>query len=189
MLERPVVGNVEAAPAPIPTTTSRRPRRWVRATILGAVVPIVLVVLWQTIATSGLVPSYRLPTPFSVWAAGMDLAERGVLYQHVAISTQRVLLGFAIGSVVGLALAAIVGLSSRFSELFAPTLVAVRAVPSLAWVPLLGLYLGYGEDSKVALIAIGAFFRCTRLSRRLCGMWMLTWSNWAEATATPARPY
>ena len=157
VLERPVVNNVEAVPASN-LASPRRRRRWVRSTILGAVIPIVLVVLWQTIATSGLVASYRLPTPLSVWAAGVDLYERGVLYQHVAISTQRVLLGFAAGSIVGLALAALVGLSSRVSELFAPTLGALRAVPSLAWVPLLGLYLGYGEDPKVALIAIGAFF-------------------------------
>jgi len=157
VLERPVVNNVEAVPAPNLVSPQRR-RRWVRSTILGAVIPIAVVVIWQTIATSGLVASYRLPTPLSVWAAGVDLYERGVLYQHVAISTQRVLLGFAAGSVIGLVLAAIVGLSSRVSELFAPTLGALRAVPSLAWVPLLGLYLGYGEDPKVALIAIGAFF-------------------------------
>ena len=157
VLERPVVNNVEAVPAPN-LAGPRRRRGWVRSTILGAVIPIALVILWQTIATSGLVASYRLPTPLSVWAAGVDLYERGALYQHVAISTQRVLLGFAAGSVIGLVLAAIVGLSSRVSELFAPTLGALRAVPSLAWVPLLGLYLGYGEDPKVALIAIGAFF-------------------------------
>jgi sulfonate transport system permease protein len=156
-LERPVVTRDEAAPASAAALPQRR-SRWLRTVILGGVLPLVLVVLWQTIATSGLVASYRLPTPLSVWAAGVDLYERGVLYQHVAISTQRVLLGFVIGSIVGLALAALVGLSARISDFFAPTLGALRAVPSLAWVPLLGLYLGYNEDSKVALIAIGAFF-------------------------------
>src|SRR5664279_1679780 len=92
VLERPVVNNVEAVPA-AHLASPRQGRRWVRSTILGAVIPIALVVIWQTIATSGLVASYRLPTPLSVWAAGVDLFERGVLYQHVAISTQRVLLG------------------------------------------------------------------------------------------------
>ncbi|MBH0054138.1 ABC transporter permease [Salinibacterium sp. SWN139] len=157
VLERPLVGDVTGAPVPV-TSEPRPRRRWVRATVLGAVIPIAVIVLWQAIATSGLVPSYRLPTPLSVWAAGVDLYERGVLYQHIAISTQRVLLGFGIGAIVGLALASIVGLSARASELFAPTLGALRAVPSLAWVPLLGLYLGLNEDSKVALVAIGAFF-------------------------------
>lgn len=157
LLERPVVADVVAGPPSVEPSTPRH-HRGVRPDLLGAVLPLALIALWQLIATSGLVASYRLPTPLSVWAAGVDLYERGVLYQHVAISTQRVLLGFLIGSIIGLALASVVGLSARVSEFFAPTLGALRAVPSLAWVPLLGLYLGYNEDSKVALIAIGAFF-------------------------------
>ncbi len=149
----------DAGDAQAPTRSSGGHRRpWLRPFLLGAVLPIALLAIWQFISTSGLVASYRLPTPESVVGAGVDLYERGVLYQHVAISTQRVLLGFVIGSIVGLALAAVVGLSARVSEFLAPTLGAIRAVPSLAWVPLLGLYLGYNEDSKVALIAIGAFF-------------------------------
>lgn len=156
VLERSVAASV--ATTPLAATVARPRRRLIRTTLLGAVIPIAILVLWQLLATSNLIPSYRLPSPLSVWAAGVDLYERGVLYQHIAISTQRVLLGFAIGAIVGLALAALVGLSARASDLFAPTLAAIRAVPSLAWVPLLGLYIGLNEDSKVALVAIGAFF-------------------------------
>jgi len=125
---------------------------------LGAIIPLAILGLWQLIVVLDVVAGYRLPSPESVWLAGVDLANRGVLYQHVAISTQRVLIGFAIGSIVGLVAAALVGLSRLASSLAAPSLGALRAVPSLAWVPLLGLYLGYAEDSKVVLIAIGAFF-------------------------------
>src|SRR5690606_18900396 len=78
--------------------------------------------------------------------------------QYVAISTQRVLLGFLIGSAVGLVLGALVGLSRWGSALLAPTIGGFRAVPSLAWVPLLILYIGINEVSKVTLIAIGALF-------------------------------
>lgn len=155
-LERPVVAAVATPLQRV--TVARRRRRWGRQTLLGAVIPLAIIILWQLLASSDLIPSYRLPSPVSVWAAGIDLYERGVLYQHIAISTQRVLLGFGIGAIVGLALAALVGLSTGASQLFAPTLAALRAVPSLAWVPLLGLYIGLNEDSKVALVAIGAFF-------------------------------
>jgi sulfonate transport system permease protein len=155
-LERPVVAAVATPLQRV--TVARRRRRWGRQTLLGAVIPLAIIILWQFLASSDLIPSYRLPSPVSVWAAGIDLYERGVLYQHIAISTQRVLLGFGIGAIVGLALAALVGLSTGASQLFAPTLAALRAVPSLAWVPLLGLYIGLNEDSKVALVAIGAFF-------------------------------
>jgi sulfonate transport system permease protein len=93
-----------------------------------------------------------------VLLSGVDLYNRGLLGQDVAISTQRVIIGFVAGSLIGLVVASVVGLSRLGSRLLTPTLGAFRAVPSLAWVPLLGLYLGLNEDSKVVLIAIGAFF-------------------------------
>lgn len=131
--------------------------RWARVG-LGAIIPLAALGLWQLIIVLDVVPAYRLPSPEGVFLAGVDLYNRGLLYQHVAISTQRVIIGFVIGSVIGLAAASAVGLSRVVSAVLGPTLGAIRAVPSLAWVPLLGLYLGIGEDSKVTLIAIGAFF-------------------------------
>lgn len=132
-------------------------RRGVRIAI-GAVLPVFLLLLWQIVSTSGLVPASMLPSPGSVVAAGIDLAERGVLGLYAAISTQRVLIGFAFGASIGLALGAVVGLSRFGDAMLSPSLGALRTVPSLAWVPLLVLWFGIGEDSKVILIAIGAFF-------------------------------
>ena len=132
-------------------------RRAVRA-LAGLALPAILLGLWQWVTTTGRVPAYQLPTPESVWLAAIDLAERGLLGQYVAISTQRVLIGFAVGALLGLAVGALVGLSRVSDVLLAPALGAVRAVPSLAWVPLLLLWVGINEDSKLILIAIGAFF-------------------------------
>ena len=125
---------------------------------LGAALPILILVLWQLASTLGWVPAHRLPTPESVVLAAIDLGERGLLGLYVAISTQRVVIGFALGAIVGLVLGAIVGLSKLADGALAPTVGALRAVPSLAWAPLLMLYIGFGEDSKVALVAIGAAF-------------------------------
>ncbi|WP_447913044.1 ABC transporter permease [Microbacterium phyllosphaerae] len=124
----------------------------------GFLLPALIIIAWQVVTTTGLVAPYLLPSPESVFAAGVELADRGLLWTHIAISVQRVLLGFAIGSVIGLAIAGIVGLSRIGDVLLSPTLSAVRAVPSLAWVPLLILWMQIGEESKVTLIAIGAFF-------------------------------
>ncbi|OIJ32219.1 MULTISPECIES: ABC transporter permease [unclassified Microbacterium] len=124
----------------------------------GFLLPAAILIAWQVVTTAGLIEPYRLPAPASVFQAGVELAESGQLWTHIAISVQRVLLGFAIGSVVGLAAAGIVGLSRWGDVLLSPTLAAVRAVPSLAWVPLLILWMQIGEESKVTLIAIGAFF-------------------------------
>ncbi|WP_120493470.1 ABC transporter permease [Microbacterium phyllosphaerae] len=124
----------------------------------GFLLPALIIIAWQVVTTTGLVAPYLLPSPESVFAAGVELADRGLLWTHIAISVQRVLLGFAIGSVIGLGIAGIVGLSRIGDVLLSPTLSAVRAVPSLAWVPLLILWMQIGEESKVTLIAIGAFF-------------------------------
>ncbi len=132
-------------------------RTWVRIAG-GFIVPVMIVAVWQFVTASGLVPPYRLPGPWTVVEAGVELVQRGELWLHIAISVQRVFSGFAIGAVIALAFAAIVGLSRVGAVLFAPTLVALRAVPSLAWVPLLILWMQVGEESKVTLIAIGAFF-------------------------------
>jgi sulfonate transport system permease protein len=126
--------------------------------LFGAIVPIALLVTWQLISLSGVIPAYRLPSPLEVWQAAIDLAQRGLLFSDVGISVQRVLLGFVFGSIVGLIVGSVVGLSRWVGLVFSPTIGAFRAVPSLAWVPLLILYLGINEDEKVLLISIGAFF-------------------------------
>ncbi|RLP82273.1 ABC transporter permease [Mycetocola lacteus] len=151
--------------ASTPTLTARRTRRpgsprsrTLVVVLGGAVLPLILLAAWQTIASLGIMPTSQLPSPAMVWNAGVDLAQRGLLLPNIGISVQRVFLGFAFGAAAGLFLGAIVGLSRFGDILLAPTLGALRTVPSLAWVPLLIIWLKYGEVSKVTLIAIGAFF-------------------------------
>jgi|SRR5690625_1377522 len=143
-----------------PSVQNNTPRKFNRRWnwVLGAAIPVVLLASWHVVTTYGIVPAYQLSTPASVWDALLDLHSRGELFGHIAISTQRVILGFVLGAALGLALGAVVGLSSLSHSFLAPTIGALRAVPSLAWVPLLILWLKIGEESKVILIAIGAFF-------------------------------
>lgn len=126
--------------------------------ILGLVIPLSLLFVWWVFAEFSEVPDYLLPSPSQVVAAGMELAQAGLLSVYIAISLQRVFLGFVIGATLGLVLGALVGLSTTASALLSPVLGALRAVPSLAWVPLLGIYLGIFEEPKITLIAIGALF-------------------------------
>ncbi|MET3768076.1 sulfonate transport system permease protein [Marisediminicola sp. UYEF4] len=146
-----------AAGTATPVSVLRGPKRSA-IVLFGAVLPIALLAAWWGIAASGVVPAYRLPSPAAVWQAGVDLTATGQLAQYSAISTQRVILGFIAGSAIGLVLGSIVGLSRWASAFLAPTIGGFRAVPSLAWVPLLVLYIGINEDSKVTLIAVGALF-------------------------------
>lgn len=139
-----------------PQLRGDRRRPWLVAA--GFVVPLALLVLWWIVTEFGIVPAHRMPSPQRVLDAAIAMTSDGVIFGHIAISTQRVIIGFLAGSLLGLALGAWVGLSKWGSAFLAPTVGAFRAVPSLAWVPLLVLYLGISEDSKVTLIAIGALF-------------------------------
>jgi sulfonate transport system permease protein len=145
-----------AAGSAVDDGLSGRPR--VSTVLLGLLLPGILVAVWWSVTTFTDISAVILPSPEQVVLAGVELAENGLLSTYILISLQRVLLGFAIGASVGLALGALVGLSRVASQLLSPMLGALRAVPSLAWVPLLIIYLGIFEESKVTLIAIGAAF-------------------------------
>lgn len=126
--------------------------------VISLILPAAILLAWQIGATSGLVSVAQLPSPEMVFVSGIDLIERGLLGPFIGISLQRVLVGFTIGAALGLLFGAIVGLSKIWEQFFGSTFGAIRAVPSLAWVPLLLLWLKIGEESKLTLIAIGAFF-------------------------------
>ena len=139
-----------------PAIALPRGRRWPPAA--GLILPLLLLAAWQWASTAGLYSASQLPPPSEVVSALGELLRRGELAHHVAISTQRVLIGFAAGSALGLTLGGLVGLSQVANAVLSPTIQAIRAVPSLAWVPLLLLWLGVGETPKIVLVAIGAFF-------------------------------
>jgi sulfonate transport system permease protein len=82
----------------------------------------------------------------------------GALLKHSAVSLYRLMVGFLVGSISGIVLGSLAGLSQRFEKILAPTLRVLAPVPSIAWIPLLIIVFGIGDDSKIALIAIGAFF-------------------------------
>src|SRR5438445_1341631 len=99
-----------------------------------------------------------VPPPSRVFATIANPARSGELIRHIAATLWRVGLGFAFGVVAGTLLGAISGYWSLARRLLDPTVQALRAIPSLAWVPLFILWLGIFETSKIALIAVGVFF-------------------------------
>ena len=146
---------------PLELPTSRRARlslsnAW-RLRLKGLVLPVLIVLLLEFVVRIGWLPSYQMPAPSEVALTLRDLAD-GALWKHISASLLRVLLGFAIGASLALVLAAWVGLSREAEAYLEPMFAGLRSIPSLAWVPLLLLWLGIDETSKIVLIAIGAFF-------------------------------
>ena len=139
-------------------TIRRQPRNWRRAFPWGLVLPIIALLIWEAASALGWITAHLLPPPSALLRTLISLAQDGSLAAHIGVSSARVLTGFVIGVSCGLALGALVALNRRVNGLIDPSLQALRAVPSLAWVPLLLLWLGIDTAPKLTLIAIGTFF-------------------------------
>jgi sulfonate transport system permease protein len=126
--------------------------------LLGLALPITLAVAWEAAVRGGLATGRLMPPPTKIFATLLALAQTGELWLHMSATLSRVLGGFAIGAASGTLLGALTGASGLARRLFDPTLQALRAVPSIAWVPLFILWLGIFEASKLALIGLGVFF-------------------------------
>jgi sulfonate transport system permease protein len=145
--------------APAPKASRRAAglgRGWRLA--LGLVLPLLLAVGWEAAVRYGFAPGRLLPPPSRIGATLYALAASGELTTHVAATLLRVGLGFAFGALAGILVGALTGTLPLARDLLDPSLQALRAVPSLAWVPLFILWLGILETPKVALIAVGVFF-------------------------------
>ncbi len=124
----------------------------------GLIVPALLVLVWSVASLTGLAPAHTLPSPWSVLVYIAESAVKGTLWGHLFSTLLRVLGGFSLGLGAGLFFGILTGLSEKARLTLDPLLQGFRSIPSLAWVPLFLIWLGIGEESKVALIALGVFF-------------------------------
>ena len=125
---------------------------------LGLLLPVALGLGWEAAVAGGLASGRLMPPPSRILATLWTLAASGELWTHLFATTWRVAVGFGIGAAAGIVLGILSGASPLTRRLADPTLQALRAIPSIAWVPLFILWLGIFESSKVALIAVGVFF-------------------------------
>jgi sulfonate transport system permease protein len=125
---------------------------------LGLVVPLALAIGWEAAVRLGFAQGRLMPPPSRIATTLYALAASGELWAHAWATLWRVAVGFALGAASGIVLGALSGTSEWARRLLDPTLQALRAIPSIAWVPLFILWFGIFEMSKVALIAVGTFF-------------------------------
>ena len=148
---------IERTEAVAPQVQSLRLARHARPA-LGFLLPVSLALGWELIVWLGFSSGRLVPPPSKVISTLVELAQSGELLRHILATLTRVALGFAVGVVAGTLLGAISGYWALARRLLDPTIQALRAIPSLAWVPLFILWLGIFETSKIALIAVGVFF-------------------------------
>lgn len=151
-----------ARPEPAPAAGDSAPReragpadwRWGA----GWCLPLAGLVAWELAAQARLLPEHWFPAPSRVLGALLQLGSGGALSRHLEATLARIAAGFVLGALAGTGLGIATGRSRTLRALVDPGLQALRSIPSLAWVPLFMLWLGIGEASKVALIALGVFF-------------------------------
>lgn len=150
------------ATAPVALAVDERPvakrlgpgRRRSGAAALG---PVLLLVAWVVGSASGVLDPRTLSAPWTVVTTAAELVDDGRMLSNLAVSAQRAGLGLLLGIVIGTVLALLSGLSRLGESLVDGPVQIKRAIPSLALLPLLILWLGIGEPMKVITITLGVF--------------------------------
>ncbi|HXW28276.1 MAG TPA: ABC transporter permease, partial [Xanthobacteraceae bacterium] len=142
-----MTASVQSARAPV----GWRGALWfaARGSALGLLLPAALAFGWELLVRLGWSDGRLVPPPSRIAATLMALAQTGELFHHAAATLLRVFAGFALGVLAGTVIGALTGVSSLARRLMDPTLQGLRAIPSIAWVPLFVLWLGIFEASKV----------------------------------------
>jgi sulfonate transport system permease protein len=156
----PADGSLALEASPSPVKPIRRPHRGAGAysILAGLLLPVALGVVWEALVDFGIANGRLVPPPSAIFATFAELARSGELYVHIEATVLRVLAGFVAGTIAGTVVGAIVGYFRSARLLLDPTLQGLRAVPSIAWVPLFILWFRIFETSKITLIAVGVFF-------------------------------
>ena len=126
--------------------------------IAGWIALLAVLALWQLAGSAGLVNPLFLPTPLSIGRAIYQLAASGALWHHLSYSLMRIGVGWVLGTVAGIAVGFAIGLFTVARSVGITFISALFPIPKIALLPQLILWLGIGEEPKIATIALGVFF-------------------------------
>ncbi|MDD4722945.1 MAG: ABC transporter permease [Acidaminococcaceae bacterium] len=124
----------------------------------GIILPLALLLLWWLLTKYKIFSPYLLPSPQTTFVIFGQLCLDGTLWQNIYVSLARVFAGFFCACAVALPLGIICGRSRYFSDFCWPTLEFLRHVPPLASIPLIILWFGIDEASKLVIIFLASFF-------------------------------
>ena len=131
-------------------------RGWLRL-----ISPIVVLVLWQILSTTGVVSQQKLPSLTTLWSTAVNLITTnsptyGTLQHAMLISLERVAIGFVIGGGLAMILATVAGLSRSGENAIDPIMQALRTLPLFGLIPVFIVWFGIGESPKITLVALAA---------------------------------
>jgi len=123
-------------------------------TFLSIVTPLILLSAWEGAARIGWIDTNFFPSPTGVMTTLWEMIRSGELWEHTSVSIVRILVGYAFGSLVGIFIGVLMGMSSLARAVLLPIVQATFPIPKLAILPLFILIFGLGESSKYAIIAV-----------------------------------
>ncbi|NQW11071.1 MAG: ABC transporter permease [Alphaproteobacteria bacterium] len=126
--------------------------------VVGPIVFVVLISAWEAASRLGLITPLVLPAPSEAAAAFWELLETGRLWLHLSASLQRLVVGWTLGTLVGVSAGFAIGLFSLARAGLMPVVSALFPIPKIALLPLFIIWFGIGEGSKVATLFFGTFF-------------------------------
>ena len=125
--------------------------------VLPVIAIILLILLWVAASSN---PMSKFPSPGAVWERYLKLLDRPIknlgLLGHIWASLRRVFIALGCAWLIGISFGILIGWNKKCNALFGPIFTAFRAVPPLAWVPLMTIWFGTGEFPKVLIVFIGA---------------------------------
>lgn len=130
------------------------------------ILPGAVLAVWSAVTDGGLVPKYILPAPGAVIEAAIDFVIGGASAQaysgsfmvHFWASLKRVLAGFALGSGIAIPLGIVLGYNRRIAAYIEPSLMLMRSIPGICWLPLALIWFGIGTPASIFLISLGSFY-------------------------------
>ena len=139
-----------------------------RERLLYLISPIALIALWQVLLMLGIGDRRFIPAPSDIAQRFVKLVASGELAWHVGVTLYRVALGYVIGAVPAVAIGLLMAMFKPVRIFFDPLIAALFPIPKIALLPLLILWFGIGEPSKIATIALGVFFPTTISAYSAC---------------------
>lgn len=131
----------------------------IRKIILALVIPFIIVLIWLYATMYTSIPHGILPTIPEVGQTFVEMLKSGQMKEDILISISRVLKGYLISAVLGIFFGSLIGMYQPVKELLVPIITVIRQIPMIAWIPLIILWCGIGETSKVVIIVLVAFFQ------------------------------
>lgn len=137
---------------------TEKKKRGVRYWILYLALPMLILIIWEGADLRGVIHPYSMPSPSAILQVIIEYVKNGELWTNIAVSLIRVLEGFFLALICAFVIGVNVAIFPKFETFTDFVIQIVRPIPPIAWIPLAILWFGIGQESKIFIIFLGAFF-------------------------------